>query len=49
MPAVKRRKLQEQGDLEDLQREYTLLKRLKKGKLSAHEFDVATGLSDADD
>ena len=49
MPAVKRRKLQERGDLEDLQKEYTLLKRLKKGKMTQHEYNVATGLSSDDD
>ena len=49
MPAVRRRKLQDRGDLEDLQREYTLLKRLKRGKMTQHEYNVATGLSSEDE
>ena len=45
LPAAKRRKQQEREDLEALQKEYSLLRKLKKKKISAHEFDVATGLS----
>ena len=49
LTAAKRRKLQQRDELEELDHEYTLLKKLKKGKLSEHEFDVATGLSEEDE
>jgi ATP-dependent RNA helicase DDX55/SPB4 len=49
LTAAKRRKLQQRDELEELDHEYTLLKKLKKGKLSEHEFDVATGLSEDDE
>lgn len=44
LPAAKRRKAQEREDVQQLQDEYTLLRKLKKGKLTASEFDKATGL-----
>ncbi|PSC74559.1 DEAD-box ATP-dependent RNA helicase 18 isoform A [Micractinium conductrix] len=44
LPAAKRRKQQDREDLLQLQDEYTLLRKVKKGKMSASEFDAATGL-----
>eukprot|EP00884_Botryococcus_braunii_P021246 jgi/Botrbrau1/7805/Bobra.0159s0233.1 len=45
LPSVRRRKLNQRQDAEDLQDEYRLVKKLKKGKLSQHAFDVAMGLA----
>jgi hypothetical protein len=44
-----RRKLQARDELQELQEEYALLKKLKRGKLTQHEYDVATGLSSDSD
>ena len=41
LPAAKRRKLQEREDMDDLQRDYSLLRRLKKGRITEQEFDEA--------
>eukprot|EP00877_Chromochloris_zofingiensis_P010332 jgi/Chrzof1/5552/Cz16g07090.t1 len=49
LPAAKRRLLQHRDDLAELTHDYGLLKKLKKGKISQHQFDVATGLSSDDD
>ncbi|KAL4854014.1 DEAD-box ATP-dependent RNA helicase 18 [Chlorella vulgaris] len=42
LPAAKRRKMQEKNDLDELQRDYSLLRKFNKGKLSAAEFEAAT-------
>lgn len=44
LPAAKRRKAQERDDLRQLQDEYALLRKVKKGKITSAEFDKATGL-----
>lgn len=44
LPAAKRRKAQEREDLRQLQDEYALLRKVKKGKITTAEFDKATGL-----
>ncbi|KAL6765995.1 DEAD-domain-containing protein [Haematococcus lacustris] len=44
LTGAKRRKLQARDEVAELAAEYSLLKRMKKGKISEHEFDVATGL-----
>lgn len=44
LPAAKRRKQREREEMEELQKDYALLKQLKRGKITAHEFDVAAGL-----
>ncbi|KAL4439653.1 hypothetical protein ABPG75_002654 [Micractinium tetrahymenae] len=44
LPAAKRRKAQEKEDMQQLQDEYALLRKMKKGKMTAAEFDKATGL-----
>ncbi|KAG1653913.1 hypothetical protein FOA52_003829 [Chlamydomonas sp. UWO 241] len=49
LTATKRRQLQQRDELAELETEYRLLKKLKRGKISGHEFDVATGLSDESD
>jgi ATP-dependent RNA helicase DDX55/SPB4 len=49
LTAFKRRQLQQRDELEELQTEYRLLQKLKRGKISGHDFDVATGLSDESD
>lgn len=41
--------LQAEDELEDLATEYKLLKKLKRGKMSEHDFDVATGLTSDED
>lgn len=45
LTAAKRRQLQARDELAELQHDYSMLKKLKKGKISEHAFDVATGLS----
>lgn len=45
LPAAKRRKAQEREDLRQLHDEYALLRKVKKGKLTAADFDRATGLN----
>lgn len=42
LPAAKRRKLQDKEDLDELQRDYSLMRRLKKGKISVAEFELET-------
>ncbi|GAX83788.1 hypothetical protein CEUSTIGMA_g11213.t1 [Chlamydomonas eustigma] len=49
LTAVKRRQLQQRDELQDLTQEYALLKKLKKGKITQHEFNLATGLSSEDE
>ncbi|GIL48809.1 hypothetical protein Vafri_5230, partial [Volvox africanus] len=52
LPAAKRRQLQQIDEMAKLNAEYSLLKKVKKGKITEHQYDVATGLSsesDADD
>mmetsp|Transcript_10335 Transcript_10335/g.19062 ORF Transcript_10335/g.19062 Transcript_10335/m.19062 type:complete len:659 (-) Transcript_10335:270-2246(-) len=50
LTADKRRKLQKKEEMDDLNDEYALLKKLKKGKISQKEYDKRTGiLSDSDD
>jgi len=41
LPAAKRRVLQARDEAEDLDRDYRLLRALKRGKISAREFDAA--------
>lgn len=41
LPAAKRRVLQARDEAEDLDRDYRLLRALKRGKISAKEFDAA--------
>eukprot|EP00798_Chlamydomonas_sp_ICE-L_P018836 gene18836-25384_t len=48
LPAAKRRRLQEKDETEELGREYMLLKKLKRGKITQRQFDAATGLTDDD-
>ncbi|WIA21353.1 hypothetical protein OEZ85_000576 [Tetradesmus obliquus] len=45
LTAAKRRQLQARDELAELQHDYSMLRKLKKGKISEHAFDVATGLS----
>ncbi|GLC71280.1 hypothetical protein PLESTF_001098500 [Pleodorina starrii] len=45
LPAAKRRQLQQIDEAANLNAEYSLLKKLKKGKISQHQYNVATGLS----
>ena len=47
LPAAKRRQLQQRDELAELTRDYKLLKKLKRGKISDRAFDVATGISSA--
>ncbi|KAG2447782.1 hypothetical protein HYH02_007239 [Chlamydomonas schloesseri] len=49
LPAAKRRQLQMKDETAALNQEYSLLKKLKKGKISQHQYNVATGLSDDSD
>lgn len=49
LPAAKRRKLREREEYEEMEKDYALLRKLKKGKITAHEFDVAAGLSSEDE
>ncbi|KAG2492424.1 hypothetical protein HYH03_009367 [Edaphochlamys debaryana] len=46
LPAAKRRQLQAKDEAEDINAEYSLLKKLRKGKITQHQYDVALGLSD---
>lgn len=48
LPAARRRKLQERDDIEEMQSDYALLKKLKRGKISTRQFEVAAGLTDSD-
>ncbi|PRW20639.1 DEAD-box ATP-dependent RNA helicase 18 isoform A [Chlorella sorokiniana] len=45
LPAAKRRKQREREELEEMDREYALLTKLRRGKITAHEYDVAAGLA----
>lgn len=49
LTANKRRQLEARQELAELNEEYTLLKKLKKGKISAREYDAATGASSDDE
>jgi ATP-dependent RNA helicase DDX55/SPB4 len=49
LPAAKRRQLEMRQEFEDLNDEYALLRKLKRGKISQREYDVAVGLSSDDD
>ncbi|EFJ40203.1 hypothetical protein VOLCADRAFT_108284 [Volvox carteri f. nagariensis] len=49
LPAAKRRQLQLIDEATNLNQEYSLLKKLKKGKITEHQYDVATGLSSDSD
>ena len=49
LPAAKRRKQREREELEELEHDYALLRKLKKGKITAREYDVAAGLSSDDE
>jgi ATP-dependent RNA helicase DDX55/SPB4 len=40
---------QQRADDDDMDTEWKLLKKLKKGQISEHEYNVAVGLSDSDD
>jgi ATP-dependent RNA helicase DDX55/SPB4 len=46
--AHKRRQEQTRADDDDLDSEYRLLKKLKRGAISEHQFNVAVGLSDSE-
>lgn len=48
LPAAKRRKQREREEAEELDNDYKLLKKLKRGKITAREFDIAAGLTDSD-
>ncbi|KXZ43700.1 hypothetical protein GPECTOR_82g234 [Gonium pectorale] len=45
LPAAKRRQLQAIDETDALNREYSLLKKLKKGKITQHQYDKALGLA----
>lgn len=45
LPAAKRRKQREREEMEEMEKDYALLRKLKRGKITAHEFDVAAGLA----
>jgi ATP-dependent RNA helicase DDX55/SPB4 len=49
LTAAKRRQLENRQELGEMNDDYALLKKLKKGKISEREFDVAAGLTDDDD
>lgn len=49
LPAAKRRKQREREEAQEMDKDYRLLKKLKRGKISAREFDVAAGLTDSSD
>lgn len=46
LTAAKRRQLEARQELDELNDEYALLRKLKKGKISEREYDVAAGLSE---
>ena len=46
LTAAKRRQLEARQELDELNDEYALLRKLKKGKISEKEYDIAAGLSD---
>ncbi|GFR50915.1 hypothetical protein Agub_g13233, partial [Astrephomene gubernaculifera] len=45
LPAAKRRQLQQIDEAAGLNMEYSLLKKLKRGKISQHQYEVAMGLA----
>ena len=45
LPAQKRRQVQQRADDDDLDADWRMLKKLKAGKVSEHEYNVACGLS----
>ncbi|KAI8465769.1 MAG: DEAD-domain-containing protein [Monoraphidium minutum] len=49
LPAAKRRQLQQRDELEELTRDYQLLQKLKRGKISERAFEIAAGLSSGSD
>jgi len=49
LTAAKRRQLEARQEFIELNDEYALLRKLKKGKISQREYDVAAGLSSDDD
>ncbi|KAL6772411.1 hypothetical protein ACKKBG_A30145 [Auxenochlorella protothecoides x Auxenochlorella symbiontica] len=49
LTAAKRRALEAADEAEELATEYTMLKKLRRGKISQHEFDVVLGMSDDSD
>ena len=49
LPAQKRRQVQQRADDDDLDADWRMLKKLKAGKVSEHEYNVACGLSGDDD
>jgi ATP-dependent RNA helicase DDX55/SPB4 len=48
LTAAKRRQLEARQEFNELNDEYALLRKLKKGKITQREYDVAAGLSDDD-
>ncbi|CAL8464167.1 g3702 [Coccomyxa elongata] len=44
LPAAKRRQLEARQDAEDFAAEYRMLKKVKKGRMSEEEFDIALGI-----
>jgi ATP-dependent RNA helicase DDX55/SPB4 len=49
LPAQKRRQVQQRADDDDLDADWRMLKKLKAGKVSEHEYNVACGLSSDDE
>ena len=49
LPAQKRRQVQQREDDDDLDADWRMLKKLKAGKVSEHEYNVACGLSEDDE
>ncbi|KAI7845551.1 hypothetical protein COHA_000842 [Chlorella ohadii] len=48
LPAAKRRKQREREEMEEMEKDYALLRKLKRGKITAHEFDAAVLASDSE-
>ncbi|KAK9918182.1 hypothetical protein WJX75_002016 [Coccomyxa subellipsoidea] len=44
LPAAKRRQIEARQDVEDFATEYRMLKKVKKGRMSEEDFDVALGI-----
>ena len=49
LPAQKRRAVQQRADDDDLDSDWRMLKKLKAGKISEHEYNIACGLSSDSD
>jgi ATP-dependent RNA helicase DDX55/SPB4 len=49
LPAQKRRQAQQREDDDDLDDDWRMLKKLKAGKISEHDYNVACGISDNSD